>query len=153
MKRTNTKHTNMKKSYLLTKSEKQTLTAKAIEASEKAYAPYSKFHVGSAILTKNGHYFCGCNVENASYGLTICAERNAVFSAVQTEGKSMKIKAIAVAVLKNKSAAPCGACRQVIAEFSNYELGNETVILFMQKEKWISKKISELLPDSFRFRK
>jgi len=82
----------------------------------KAYAPYSKFHVGAALLTRSGRIFSGCNVENASYGLTICAERNAVFQAVAA-GET-EFVAIAVAGPPPGGTPPCGACRQVLNEFA-----------------------------------
>src|SRR5712691_1482112 len=86
-------------------------------AFNSAHAPYSKFRVGSAILTERGNQYSGCNVENSSYGLTSCAERNAIFAAVAAEGSGMRIKAVAVATEKDGPCAPCGACRQVIFEF------------------------------------
>ena len=92
-----------------------TLASAAIEASERAYAPYSKFKVGAALLAEDGRVFTGCNVENASYGLTNCAERTAVFKAV-SEGAT-RFKAIAIAGGVGNVAMPCGACRQVLAEF------------------------------------
>src|SRR5206468_6747666 len=90
-------------------------------AMQYAYAPYSNFRVGAALLTADGKIFSGCNVENASYGLTICAERNAIFAAVAAsnvvpQGK-IAIKAIAAVNAQNVPCSPCGACRQVIAEF------------------------------------
>ncbi len=91
------------------------LARKAIEASERAYAPYSKFKVGAALLTQDGRVFAGCNVENASYGLTNCAERTAVFKAV-SEGAT-RFAAIVIAGGVGDVAMPCGACRQVLAEF------------------------------------
>ena len=92
------------------------LASAAIEASQRAYAPYSKFKVGAALLAEDGRVFTGCNVENASYGLTNCAERTAVFKAV-SEGAT-RFKAIAIAGGVGDVAMPCGACRQVLAEFS-----------------------------------
>jgi cytidine deaminase len=91
------------------------LSRAAIEASQRAYAPYSKFKVGAALLAEDGRVFTGCNVENASYGLTNCAERTAVFKAV-SEGAT-HFKAIAIAGGVGDVAMPCGACRQVLAEF------------------------------------
>lgn len=91
------------------------LAEAAKEASRKAYCPYSKFRVGAAVLTEGGDVFAGCNVENASYGLTICAERNAVFQAV-ARGQTA-LKAVAVYTPTVTPTAPCGACRQVINEF------------------------------------
>lgn len=90
------------------------LARKAIAAREHAYAPYSKYAVGAALFASNGKIYVGCNVENASYGLTNCAERTAIFSMV-ADG-CQQIEAIAIAT--ENSGSPCGACRQVIAEFS-----------------------------------
>lgn len=86
----------------------------AAEASSRAYAPYSKFKVGAALLTENGEVHTGCNVENASYGMGICAERVATFKAISQGERAFK----AIAVSTKASAAPCGACRQVLAEFN-----------------------------------
>jgi cytidine deaminase len=85
------------------------------EATKNAYAPYSKFKVGSAILTKSGEVFTGCNVENSSFGLTMCAERNAMFQAVARGHK--RFKAVAIVADGDAMPYPCGACRQVMAEF------------------------------------
>src|SRR5689334_4241510 len=93
----------------------QMLIEKAKAASKNAYCPYSKFHVGAAVLTEEGDMFSGCNVENASYGLTICAERNAIFQ-MAAQAKR-KLRALVVYTPTTKPAAPCGACRQVINEF------------------------------------
>src|SRR5579863_3129075 len=89
----------------------------ARKAMKNAYAPYSKFKVGAAVLTTKGDVFLGCNVENASYGVTNCAERTAIFSAVAQSGPGIEIEAIAIANDHNAPCAPCGACRQVIYEF------------------------------------
>jgi cytidine deaminase len=89
------------------------LVAQALAASRHAHAPYSRFHVGAAVLTASGDAFAGCNVENASYGLTICAERAAVCAAVAAGHKQI----VAVAVVTQGGHSPCGACRQVLAEF------------------------------------
>lgn len=90
------------------------LLEKARQAQSKAYAPYSRFPVGAAILAEDGRVFMGCNVENASYGLTICAERNALASAVLAGARPL-----AVAIVGNQhDLLPCGACRQVLAEFN-----------------------------------
>lgn len=117
--------------------------AKAIAA--KAYAPYSNFQVGCALLTRDGGLFSGCNVENASYGLTICAERNAIFHAVSEEGPEMRIATLAVVAL-GQEFPPCGACRQVIAEFAT----PEATIWFLRDGKPVAMTMAELLPASFR---
>ncbi len=118
---------------------------RAKAAAAKAYAPYSHFHVGCALLTAQGNIFSGCNVENASYGLTICAERNAIFHAVTEEGPGMKIATLAVIALGHEF-PPCGACRQVIAEFAS----PETAVWFLRDGKPVSMTMAELLPASFR---
>ena len=92
------------------------LIRKAREAQKHAYAPYSQFHVGAAILTEDGQIFSGCNVENSSYGLTICAERTAVFTAV-CEG-SQRFSKIVIVSDDEAPVMPCGACRSVLFEFS-----------------------------------
>ena len=92
-----------------------------------AHAPYSNFHVGAAILLTNGKVFSGCNVENASYGMTNCAERTAIFSAVAELGPKIEIRAVAVVTEQKVPCSPCGACRQVI-----YELeveGDDTIVV------------------------
>ncbi len=91
------------------------LAEAAIDAAGRAYAPYSKFRVGAALLAEDGRVFTGCNIENASYGLANCAERTAVFKGV-SEGATC-FTALAVAGGKEDVAMPCGACRQVLAEF------------------------------------
>jgi len=115
----------------------------AEEARLKAYVPYSKFKVGAALLTKEGKIYTGCNIENASFGLTICAERVAIFKAV-SEG-STQFEALAVICDSGKPCFPCGACRQIISEF-----GNETSIIISNLEGKIKiSNINELLPDAF----
>ena len=122
----------------------QELLHAAIKAKENAYCPYSKFMVGSAVLTDDGQIFSGANVENASYGLSVCAERVAICKAV-SEGKK-NIKAIAV-VCNNKNAfeASCGACRQFFVEF------NENMEVYLVKSDLTVKKTTaeELLPMAF----
>ncbi|MGC4003373.1 MAG: cytidine deaminase [Pirellulales bacterium] len=98
----------------LTTAERDTLISAALAARDKAYAPYSKFHVGAALLLDDGSIVAGCNVENISYGLTICAERVAIGTMV-AQGKSSPR---AVAVATEGGGSPCGACRQVLAEFA-----------------------------------
>ncbi|OYW75320.1 MAG: cytidine deaminase [Verrucomicrobia bacterium 12-59-8] len=117
----------------------------ATAAAAKAYAPYSQFQVGCALLTAQGNLYTGCNVENASYGLTICAERNTIFHAVAEEGPGMKIAELVVIALGHEF-PPCGGCRQVIAEFA----GPETPIWFLRDGKPVLMTMAELLPASFR---
>lgn len=118
----------------------------AAAVAKKAHAPYSKFYVGAALLTDKDEIITGCNVENASYGLTICAERNAIFAAV-AKGQR-RFKAIAI-VADAKMPYPCGACRQVIAEFC----GPETPVYIAPAknlQKYISTTVGTLLPMQFK---
>ena len=116
------------------------LLQKAHEAKENAYSKYSGFKVGAALLMKNGERVLGCNVENASYGLTMCAERTAIFKAVSEGCKPGDIAAIAIAA-SGKNFSPCGACRQVIHEF-----GAEMAVVFEFDEKIIITSSRELMP-------
>jgi len=101
---------------MIDKNQMDSLFAQARKAADKAYAPYSKFRVGAALLCEDGSIVTGCNVENRSYGLAICAERNAVTTAV-TEGK-LSFKALAISTPDSvEPVGPCGACRQVLSEF------------------------------------
>ena len=97
---------------------KEKLTNEALKALKNAYAPYSKFKVGAAILTETGNIYHGCNVENASFGGSICAERNAATTAIAEEGK-VSFKAIAIASTSDEPAPPCGICRQFLSEFTD----------------------------------
>ncbi len=115
----------------------------AIKASKNAYAPYSKFEVGAAVLTSSGKIYTGANIENVSYGLTICAERVAIFKAVSNNDN--KFEAIAIAGPKNLQLTPCGACRQVINEFAP----SSDVIILDKKSKLKVYKINSLLPQAF----
>ncbi len=94
-----------------------TLMSAAREAAEKSYAPYSDFKVGAAILTRGGAVHAGCNVENASYGMTICAERNAATTMVSADPDDRKIRLVAIFSPNASPCFPCGACRQVLREF------------------------------------
>lgn len=114
----------------------------AIEARQNAYAPYSHFAVGAALLAESGRVYTGCNIENASYGLTCCAERNAIFAAVGAGERRFKM--LAVAADSPEPVAPCGACRQVIAEF-----GIPLVVMGNLKETTKTMTAEELLPYGF----
>src|SRR5580765_5401733 len=130
-------------------AEKQraTLLRTARTAMKRAYAPYSNFRVGAAILTKTGKVFSGCNVENASYGMTNCAERTAIFTAVAELGSKMEIRAVAVTNAQGVPCSPCGACRQVI-----YEFGPDATVVFQAAKGWTESHITELLPEGFRLK-
>lgn len=119
------------------------LVALAKEAMEHAYAPYSKFQVGAALLAKDGRVFTGCNVENASYGATNCAERTAIFKAV-SEGYR-EFDAIAIVASSGDFASPCGICRQVLAEF----MPDGKVILDSDEKGMVTYFVRELLPSGF----
>jgi cytidine deaminase len=129
----------------LAPDQQEQMLAAARAVFKNAHAPYSNFKVGATILTESGAQYSGCNVENASYGLTICAERNAIFAAVAAEGTGMKIKAVAVATERDGPCAPCGACRQVIFEF-----GPDALILFRGQTGTEQMEITKLLPEGFR---
>src|SRR3979409_841401 len=124
---------------------RERLLRSAKKAMKNAHAPYSKFRVGAAILTSSGKVFAGCNVENASYGMTNCAERTAIFSAVAQLGPKMEIRAVAVTNDKGVPCSPCGACRQVI-----YEFGPDSIIFFQGAKGPKQVHIKELLPEGFR---
>lgn len=128
------------------KDEKELLEL-AKQASENAYSPYSKFEVGACALYESGNYYLGCNVENASYGLTLCAERNAISNAIAAGEKSTLVK-LAIYSPKTKLCWPCGACRQWIFEFEN---GQHTkVVLENEDSTPVSYCINELLPHNFK---
>lgn len=118
----------------------------AVAAAENAYAPYSKFRVGAALLLHDGTIVTGCNVENASYGLAICAERSAVVRAVSERGPKIRIAAIAVANLNGAAGAPCGACRQVLNEFVN----EDAMIFFPAVQGAENRPFADLLPFGFK---
>ena len=119
----------------------------AAAAAQQAYAPYSKFHVGSALETEDGTVFTGCNVENASYGLTICGERNAIFAMVA--GGHRRIVQIAVVAGGDTPPYPCGACRQVINEFAEPDCP-VYVAPTNRIEAYETMTLGELLPKSFK---
>ena len=126
---------------------RQRLLREARKAMKHAHAPYSKFRVGAAILTDRGKIFAGCNVENASYGLTNCAERTAIFSAVAQLGPKMEILAVAVTNDHGARCSPCGACRQVI-----YEFGPDATVFYQGARGPKQSHITELLPEGFRLK-
>ena len=133
--------TNQDRQNLPTAKELLSLAAKA---AQNAYAPYSKFNVGAAVLYEDGKTYTGCNVENASYGLTLCAERNAISNAV-ADGQTKGLLAVAIYSPNAKLCFPCGACRQWISEFS------KDAAVFVQDKDGspMNYCISELLPYSF----
>lgn len=121
----------------------EALLQRARIAAERAYAPYSKFKVGAALLTSDGSVILGCNVENASYSMTICAERNAIASMIVTG----HLDPVAIAVVGGRSGTPCppcGACRQVLAEFNP-----DMLVVLESPNKVIVMNANELLPLSF----
>lgn len=121
------------------------LMEKAIEVSQKSYSPYSKFAVGACLETDDGSIYTGCNFENASYGLSICAERNAVGSAI-ADGKT-KIKAIAIYSPNQDNCVPCGACRQVLHEFCQKD---EDLDIILKNGTGLKiYNLAQLLPESF----
>jgi cytidine deaminase len=121
----------------------QLLIDSALAARNRAYAPYSKFHVGAALMAEDGEIFVGCNVENASYGMTICAERVAVFTAVAAGQRRFR----AIAIATSGGHLPCGACRQVLAEF----VPDMTVLLVdtNRPSTFLDSSLAELLPSRF----
>jgi cytidine deaminase len=127
---------------MLTDDLRTLLIQMAIKVRQRAYAPYSNYKVGAALLTSSGRYFTGCNVENAAYPTSLCAERVAVFKAV-SEGER---EFVAIAVVTGNAGTPCGACRQVLAEF-----GLETRVLIADAEGSLKQEtsLSELLPGAF----
>ncbi|MBN4081625.1 cytidine deaminase [bacterium AH-315-C07] len=125
--------------------DKKSLIEKAEATSRNAHSPYSNIKVGAAVATNSGKVYTGCNVENASYGLTCCAEQNAIYHAVAEEGSGLKIKAVAIHSDKLDPSSPCGSCRQVIAEFSD----SETIIIYSNNGALNEIKADDLLPNSF----
>lgn len=119
----------------------------AAEATQRAYAPYSKFQVGAALLFDDGAIVTGCNVENASYGLTSCAERNALFRAISERGAGPRITAVAVVNREGSPCSPCGACRQVLSEF----VTEDAVVCFSDENGEQTRLFAEVFPFGFRF--
>lgn len=119
---------------------------KAFEAMEKAYAPYSKYHVGACVKTKDGKYHIGANIENASYGLTNCAERSALFHVYSLGYRQEDIESMALVTGGNTLGSPCGACRQVMVELLNKDT---PVVIANTSSQAMVTNITELLPFSF----
>ena len=117
----------------------------AFKAMENAYAPYSNFHVGACVACKDGKYFLGANIENASYGATNCGERSAIFAAYSNGYRKNDIEKIAIVSDGHRIAAPCGICRQVLSEL----LTPDTPIVLATSEETVVTNMRELLPMTF----
>ncbi|MHB1673587.1 MAG: cytidine deaminase [Acidobacteriaceae bacterium] len=124
---------------------RERLRGMALEAAQHAYAPYSGFRVGAALQLDNGRIVTGCNVENASYGLTICAERSAMVQAVAQYGPGTRLQAVCIVNLNNAASSPCGACRQFMAEFA----ASDTPVYFPEEHGETMQTIAALLPFGF----
>ncbi len=128
-------------------AEERALVDAAAAAREKAYAPYSRFKVGAALRLRDGRVVCGANVENASYGLAVCAERNAVGAAVLAGAAPSDVVAVAVVADSAEPVSPCGACRQVLAEFAS---ADTPVLLHNARDgKTARHTVAGLLPAAF----
>lgn len=130
---------------MINKEQKNNLITTAEGMLDKAYVPYSKFQVGAALMTEEGKIFGGCNIENASYGLTNCAERTAIFSAIAKGHKDFKY--LVITGNTDGPISPCGACRQVIAEFCKDDM---PVLLTNTDRDEFETTVSELLPGYFK---
>ena len=129
----------------LSQSERNELLDVALKASAMAFAPWSKFSVGAALLTSSGDVYRGCNIENASFGLTMCAERVAAFSALAALGRErLEVRALAIATPAAKPCSPCGACRQVLAQ-----LAPDATVVFEGGNGIQQIAVADLLPHSF----
>ena len=132
---------------IATQQQIDELSLRAKAAANNAYAPYSRFYVGAAILLESGQIVTGCNVENASYRLTTCAEQTAIASAVAAHGPGTRILAVAVYNRNETACQPCGACRQTIAEFAS----PDAAILFPGADGKLDRcTLADLLPASFK---
>ncbi len=126
---------------MTTSIDEKALLKAAFDARERAYAPYSRYHVGAALLTEDGEVFQGCNVENAAYSVSLCAERVAIFKAVSEGHHRLR----AIAVVTENGGAPCGSCRQVMREFAP-----DLIILIADEQGEVRRTtLADLLPDSF----
>ena len=131
---------------MLSEAERVRLRELAAKASEQAYAPYSRFRVGAALLLEDGAVVTGCNVENCSYRLTSCAEQGAIARAVAERGPGIRVRAVAVANLNGAASMPCGACRQTLSEFGE----DGMVVLYPGEDGPMETTLGELLPWAFR---
>jgi cytidine deaminase len=132
----------------LTESVLDALLDQARQAAQHSYSPYSEFKVGAALRLTNGEVVTGTNVENISFGLTICAERSALVSAVSQFGPQIRIEAVAVANLNQKASPPCGACCQMLAEF----IVPDAPVVFPTTDGMRTMTFSELLPMAFEMK-
>ncbi len=130
---------------LLRAERLEALYAEALKAAENAYAPYSNFKVGAALLLTDGQVVTGTNVENVSYGLTVCAERAAIARAVVESGPRIRVAAVAVANLNGAACPPCGMCRQVLKEF----MDSDGDVLFPFDGALKRVRLDEVLPFAF----
>ncbi|MGN0024463.1 MAG: cytidine deaminase [Candidatus Avelusimicrobium sp.] len=134
----------------LTPKEQEQLLDAAQRARENSYSPYSKFKVGAAVLTENGDIFSGTNIENASYGLTVCAERNAIFSAVGAGRRKLRALALVTQKLPELDFnSPCGACRQVMSEFLAPDAPIYMAVLDGTRRTVFCKRLAEIMPFPF----
>lgn len=124
------------------------LTKAARRVAENSYSPYSNFKVGAALLLSNGSIITGTNVENVSYGVTICAERSALVRAIAEFGPAIRIHAVAVVNLNNSASPPCGACRQMLAEFAE----PDAPVVFPSIHGPRTMAFSDLLPAAFEMK-
>ncbi|HSY36044.1 MAG TPA: cytidine deaminase [Acidobacteriaceae bacterium] len=132
---------------MVSEAEKAKLRELAAKAAEKAYAPYSRFRVGAALLLQDGAVVTGCNVENCSYRMTSCAEQGAIARAVAERGPGIRVRAVAVANLNDSASMPCGACRQTLSEFGE----DEVLVLYPGEGGAVMETtLGELLPHAFR---
>lgn len=123
------------------------LKEKAIRAQDHAFAPHSGFQVGAAVLAHSGKIYTGCNIENDSFSLTVCAERCAIFKAISEGEKSIRAIAIAIPADDLESTVPCGACRQVMSQFAN-----EMLVTIITRSETKTMWLSELFPNPFRLK-
>lgn len=132
------------------KTDAKELLEKAKKAAKNSYSPYSKFSVGAACIFESGNIYLGSNIENVSYGLGLCAERNALSTAL-CDGEKTKLLAIAVYSPNQKHCLPCGACLQWLNEFSNMHPNCDIEVILEDDTKPVIYKLSELLPYGFKF--